>query len=96
MKRTPFFTAVAAHLLLSLGLLAGACSSAPAAGQAESQEPGPAELWAWNCGRCHGIQPAARYSDAEWKIVMHHMRLQCYLTGEEQRAIEQLLRSTNN
>lgn len=74
-----------------------AVSSADAAADvAAAQQPGPAALWARNCARCHTLQPPARYSDAKWKLVMHHMRLQCYLTGEEQRAIEQLMRSANN
>lgn len=58
--------------------------------------PGPAELWAFNCARCHNAQPPRRFSDAQWDIVVHHMRLRCNLTGEEQRSIRRFLQSANN
>jgi hypothetical protein len=52
-----------------------------------------AELWAANCQRCHNMQSPARFSDAQWGVITHHMRLRADLTGEETRAITEFLKS---
>lgn len=93
-----------AILSLTLGLVVG-CQSANvtttddqmAAAPARKAPPslGGAELWAFNCGRCHNFQPPARYGDDEWPVVLHHMRNQANLTGEEQRKILQFLQAGN-
>lgn len=103
----PFASVLPALGLVLVGtLLAGACRTAQASGGEQAQGSaaaattadtvGPAAMWARNCARCHGYQPASRYSDSQWKLVMRHMRQQCYLTGKEQRAIEELMRAGNN
>ena len=53
------------------------------------------QLWSENCSRCHNIRPPEYYSDAQWDIVVHHMRLRANLTGEEQRKISEFLRAAN-
>jgi hypothetical protein len=35
------------------------------------------------------------YSDAQWDVIVHHMRLRANITGQEQRAIVQFLKSSN-
>ena len=62
--------------------------------------PAPAErsgvqLWSENCTRCHYARPPQEYSDAEWDLIVHHMRLRANLTGEEQRKITEFLKASN-
>jgi hypothetical protein len=33
------------------------------------------------------------YSDAQWDVIVHHMRLRANITGQEQRAIVTFLKS---
>ncbi len=54
-----------------------------------------AELWAQNCARCHSDISPARYSDAQWDVVMHHKRLRINLTGEDHRKIREFLQAAN-
>ncbi len=51
------------------------------------------ELWSNNCLRCHNIRPPTMYSDAQWDVIVHHMRLRANITGQEQRAIVAFLKS---
>ena len=81
-----------------LGAVLAGCAKSP-----ESVDPktlkvaskSGAQLWADNCARCHDARPLTAYSDAQWEIVAHHMRLQANLTGAEQRAIQQFLQASN-
>ena len=52
------------------------------------------ELWTMNCQRCHNIRPATMYSNAQWDVIVHHMRVRANITGEEQRAIVEFLKSS--
>ena len=51
------------------------------------------ELWSNNCVRCHNIRPPTMYGDAQWDVIVHHMRLRANITGQEQRAIVEFLKS---
>jgi nitrate/TMAO reductase-like tetraheme cytochrome c subunit len=51
------------------------------------------ELWSNNCLRCHNIRPPTMYSEAQWDVIVHHMRLRGNITGQEQRAIVEFLKS---
>ena len=51
------------------------------------------ELWSNNCLRCHNIRPPTMYSNAQWEVIVHHMRLRANITGQEQRAIVEFLKS---
>jgi nitrate/TMAO reductase-like tetraheme cytochrome c subunit len=51
------------------------------------------ELWSMNCQRCHNMRPPTMYSDAQWAIIVHHMRVRANITGAEQRAIADFLKS---
>ena len=53
------------------------------------------QLWSENCARCHNMRSPTSYSDAEWEVVMHHMRVRARLTPEEQKAILEFLKSAN-
>ena len=52
------------------------------------------ELWSNNCMRCHNIRPPTMYSNAQWDVIVHHMRLRANITGQEQRAIAEFLKSS--
>ncbi len=54
-----------------------------------------ATLWSQRCGQCHNLRPASEYSDAQWAVAMHHMRVRVPLTGEEQRNILAFLQASN-
>jgi hypothetical protein len=51
------------------------------------------ELWTNNCMRCHNIRSPTMYSNAQWDVIVHHMRLRANITGQEQRAIVEFLKS---
>ena len=51
------------------------------------------ELWTNNCMRCHNMRPPTMYSNAQWDVIVHHMRLRANITGQEQRAIVEFLKS---
>ena len=61
----------------------GAKSAAP--------KKGKAQIWAETCNRCHNTRSPDSYNGKEWAIVMTHMRVRGYLTGEDQRAILEFL-----
>jgi len=52
------------------------------------------ELWSNNCLRCHNIRPPTMYSNAQWDVIVHHMRVRVNITGQEQRAIVEFLKSS--
>ena len=54
-----------------------------------------AKLWAVTCSRCHNARPAKTYSDAQWTVIMQHMRTRAYLTVPEARAITAFLQDGN-
>jgi len=56
---------------------------------------GGGQLWAENCVRCHNVRSPSTYSDTEWEVAAHHMRIRANLTAEEHRKILQFLKSAN-
>lgn len=66
-----------------------------AVAQVADSGKGGAQLWAQNCVRCHNIRSPSTYSDAEWDVAMHHMRIRANLTAEEHRKILEFLKSAN-
>jgi len=54
-----------------------------------------AQLWAQNCGRCHNIRSPDSLSDAQWDIVVLHMRIRANLTAEEHKQILAFLKSAH-
>jgi hypothetical protein len=52
------------------------------------------EIWSMNCQRCHNLRPSTMYSDAQWDVIVHHMRVRANITGAEQRAIADFLKSS--
>jgi hypothetical protein len=62
---------------------------------AQKQTKGGSQLWSESCARCHNMRSPSSYSDAEWDVVMHHMRVRARLTPEEHKAILEFLKSAN-
>jgi cytochrome c5 len=89
-------------------LLASGCSTtgtqAPA-GTASAKQPlaapagmakvSGAQLWAQNCGHCHNIRTPTFYSDAQWEVVVLHMRVRANLTADEHKQILAFLKSAH-
>lgn len=59
-----------------------------------ASKPG-VQLWGENCGRCHNIRNPKSYSDAQWEIVMVHMRTRANLTSDEASKILEFLQAAN-
>ena len=53
------------------------------------------QLWSQNCSQCHYSRSPTALSDAQWEVAMLHMRVQAYLTGEEERKILEFLKASN-
>ena len=64
-------------------------------GVKQKQTKGGSQLWSENCARCHNMRSPSAYSDAEWDVVMHHMRIRAQLTAKEHKAILEFLKSAN-
>jgi hypothetical protein len=99
LKRSMLAALVLLFASTSWNLLAG-----PKADQTTTQSSGAVssdsymglsgeELWSNNCLRCHNIRPPTMYSDAQWDVIVHHMRIRANITGQEQRAIVEFLKS---
>ncbi len=54
-----------------------------------------ARIWADNCIRCHNIRTPASFSDRQWGIIVHHMRVRANLTGEQHEAVLRFLQAAN-
>ena len=89
-------------------LLSSGCSTAGPqvpAGTAAAEQPlatagstakaSGAQLWAQNCGHCHNIRTPTFYSDAQWEVVVLHMRVRANLTAEEHSQILAFLKSAH-
>jgi len=53
------------------------------------------KLWSNNCQRCHNLQSPSMFSPLQWQLIVHHMRLRANLTGADQRAILEFLKSSS-
>jgi len=51
------------------------------------------ELWSMNCQRCHNMRSPVMYTNAQWGVIVHHMRVRANLTGSDARAIAEFLKS---
>lgn len=58
-------------------------------------QKGGAQLWSEYCVRCHNLRPPTEFSNAQWQVIVHHMRVRGNLTGEEQTKILAFLKSAN-
>jgi len=94
--------------LATVGLVICGCSStaprravtAPTgqSDQAEAQvedEQGAAQLWSARCSQCHYPRDPGYFSDAQWEVIMLHMRVRANLTAKEHHRILEFLKSAN-
>ncbi|MBI3880917.1 MAG: cytochrome c [Verrucomicrobia bacterium] len=97
----PILGGAAVMIVAAALLLAAGCStlksgtSAPAAGPKAGASASGAQLWAQNCGHCHNIRSPGMYSDAQWEVIMLHMRIRGNLTATEHKEILAFLRSAH-
>lgn len=54
------------------------------------------DLWAQNCGRCHNYRGVQEFNDAQWSIVVSHMRAIGGIPAAQARAIKKFLQQANN
>ncbi len=69
--------------------------AAEASARSATRSRGRTQLWAQNCMRCHNARSPTYYSDAEWTVAMHHMRVRAYLTTKEYESILEFLKAAN-
>src|SRR6476660_182767 len=62
-------------------------------GTDSSSQPSGQELWSMNCQRCHNMRSPVMYTNAQWQVIVHHMRIRANLTGADARAIADFLKS---
>lgn len=54
-----------------------------------------AQAWGNTCARCHGMRDAKEFDDAQWQVIMTHMRARAGLTGSDSRDILLFLQQSN-
>ena len=85
---------------IALLVVLAACQARPAPIERTTQSTaqparGRARMWTQNCIRCHNARPPGYYSDREWQVAMHHMRVRCSITKQEYEEILSFLQSAN-
>ena len=75
-------------VLLTVGVWSSGCATPP-------EPQGRAALWSSRCGGCHYMRSPSSFSDANWDLVVHHMRVRAYLTPDEAEAIAEFLKAGN-
>ena len=80
--------------IVMIGVATG-CATSSASKRAAANEPDGAKLWAQNCIRCHNGRPPSEFSNAQWDVVMLHMRIRAGLAAEDARAIHEFLQTAN-
>ena len=75
-------------------VLAGCATSDPNGSASTSRSDG-AQLWSQNCTRCHNSRSPTEYSDAQWDVVILHMRVRAGLAANDARLIREFLRTAN-
>ncbi len=76
-----------AGLWLGCTLLFHGCTSSGASAAGPTAAGAGATLWAQNCVRCHNLRPPDSYTESQWEVIVHHMRVRANLTAREHRVI---------
>lgn len=79
-------------LLVGLGLL---WIPMGASGQDPAQIAAGARAWSQNCTRCHNARSPLERNDADWAIIVGHMRARANLTKTQATAITAYLQAVN-
>ncbi len=59
------------------------------------KEKSGAVLWSENCSRCHYSPDPEDYNDAQWEVIVMHMRVRTSLTEDEADKITKFLQDSN-
>jgi hypothetical protein len=89
------FWRIPALFVMLAGMAFGGCAGQDAAVAKTAPSRGGAQLWAESCNRCHNLRPPGEFSDAQWDVIVHHMRVRANLTAEEHRQILAFLKASN-
>lgn len=54
-----------------------------------------AKVFGWYCGACHSERYPRERTDAEWEVIVTHMRVRSNLTGEQADAVLHYLKENN-
>lgn len=95
MKIPRYFKQWTGLLIAGAALALGLWGCASAGSDTKTAQKGPAQLWAENCTRCHNGRPPGEFSDSQWDVIAHHMRVRANLTAEEHRQILAFLKASN-
>ncbi len=60
-----------------------------------AQEMDGAKVFRDNCVKCHSERSPMEKTDAEWKVVVTHMRTLAGMTAKESRAVLKFLQENN-
>lgn len=89
------FPALAAISLIAMGVVLGCAGDGGKPATSARSDKSGSELWGENCGRCHTTRSPTLYSDAQWALIMQHMRTMANIPGEDARKIEAFLKASN-
>jgi cytochrome c5 len=64
------------------------------AGTDADQKVDGSKLWAETCQSCHNRPKPASYSNAQWDVIIHHMRVRANLTGPEARSVLEFIKDS--
>ena len=53
-------------------------------------------FWGQNCARSHNVRGFNEFNDAQWDVIVRHMRIKGNLPGDQARAILKFLQEANN
>lgn len=54
-----------------------------------------AQVYSANCARCHNARSSTERTDAQWAVIVGHMRVRANMTGAQARAVLAYLQATN-
>ncbi len=85
-------------IIMILSIMLGDYAHAQGEDKEEMQESelSGADLWSQNCSRCHNIRSPQEFNDAQWEIIVSHMRIIGGIPAAQARAITKFLQETNN
>jgi len=84
-----------------LGLAPLARSENPPAAPMAATQPDPmafvrgAQKWANTCNRCHAMRDPKEFDDAQWQVIVAHMRVRGSLTESDAADIQRFLQESN-
>lgn len=64
-------------------------------GEGALMERSGAQVWQEHCVRCHNPRSPSAYSDDQWQVAVHHMRVRAGLTATEQAQVGAFLKASN-